>query len=356
MCTAQGIGPGEHPAGRASRQAMLIARSTLLLTAVVLLSIAASDSAAVESPSSEVVVVSATNSYEVKKSTHVYARGLVHEEWGDKKGTETDLLLDLYVPDGAEGPHPAAILIHGGGFVGGSREFSVLSSMAETLASRGWVCVSVDYRLAGDRGSVPEQWSRYVDNQDAPLSIKQREQALAIYPASRDVKAALRWLTAHAAAYSIDVSRVTALGGSAGAILAVMLGATEPEDYRDELSLADDPTLRSANLDAPSKVHTVVDFWGSAIAVQLYEDVWGQPRFGESDAPLLIIHGTEDPTVSYEKALELEAIWQSNDVPYELRTLVGAGHGAWNRTLDGLPLIEIAFDFIVRHQQLLVVQ
>lgn len=299
-----------------------------------------------------VPVVTAVDTFGVTKTTHVYAQGLTHESWGDAQGIATDLLPDLYVPQGATGLRPAAIFIHGGGFFVGSREFGVLSRMAETLAARGWVCISVDYRLAGVRGTVPQAWLQYVEEQ--PLSAKGRTQGLAIYAASRDVKAALRWLTAQADELSIDTTKLIALGGSAGAVLAIMLGVTEPEDFRDELTVLDDPTLETANLDAPSDVHSIVDFWGSVVAVELLEDVYGVARFGSGDAPLLIVHGTEDPIVLYREALNLEQIWISSGVPLEFHTLVGAGHGAWSATIEGQPLIEIVFDFIVRQQGLIV--
>ncbi len=296
--------------------------------------------------------VAAVGTFVVTKTTHVYAQALTHTNWGDPKGTATDLVLDLYVPQGAPGLRPAAIFIHGGGFIGGSRAFGALSRMAETLAARGWVCISVDYRLTGDRGTLPQRWMQFVEEQ--PLNAKARDQGRAIYAASRDVKAALRWLTAHADELSIDTTKLTALGGSAGAVLAIMLGVVEPEDFRDELTVLEDPTLATANLDAPSEVHSIVDFWGSAVAVELLEEVYGVTRFDSRDAPLLIVHGTEDPTVRYSEALELARIWTSSGVPFEFHTLVGAGHGAWSATIEGQPLIEIAFDFIVLQQGLIV--
>lgn len=304
-----------------------------------------------EAPSAGPTVM-AVDTFAVTKSTHIYAQGMAYEYWGDTSGAAIDLLLDLYIPEDAPGLRPAAIFIHGGGFVGGTREQGALPRMAETLASRGWVCISVDYRLAGDHGMVPQAWLDY--GQDQPVSPKERNQGLAIYAASRDVKAALRWLTARADSYAVDVTKLTALGGSAGAVLAVMLGATEPEDFRDELTASEDPTLLTTTLDAPSDVHSIVDFWGSAVAVEILEEVYGVTRFDSGDAPLLIIHGTEDPTVPFEKALQLEEIWTDTGVPFESHALIGAGHGAWNRTIDGQPLVEIAFDFIVRQQGLVV--
>lgn len=335
---------------RASRLT-LVGAIGLSLAAVVLSACMPGWSAG-DAPPATATTVMSVDTYAVSKSTHIYARGLTHEDWGDSEGTAINLRLDLYIPKGAPGLHPAAIFIHGGGFIGGSRHHGALSEMAEALAARGWVCVSVDYRLAGARGTVPDEWMQTVDTQ--PLTDRQHEQGLAIYAASRDVKAAVRWLTARADALSIDTTRITALGGSAGAVLAVMLGVTEPEDFRDEIVAHDDPTLLTTNLNASSDVQSVVDFWGNAVAVQLLEDIFGVKRFDSTDAPLLIIHGTRDQTVSYDKAIELEEIWTSTGVPFESHALVGKGHAAWDATIEGQPLVEIAFDFIVRQQGLIV--
>src|SRR5215467_14946096 len=56
------------------------------------------------------------------------------------------LLLDLHVPDGA-GPFPAAILVHGGGFDGGSRATN-MSPTFQPLADAGFAWFSIDYRMA----------------------------------------------------------------------------------------------------------------------------------------------------------------------------------------------------------------
>ena len=56
------------------------------------------------------------------------------------------LLLDLHVPDGP-GPFPAAILVHGGGFDGGSRATNMAPTF-QPLADAGFVWFSIDYRMA----------------------------------------------------------------------------------------------------------------------------------------------------------------------------------------------------------------
>ena len=64
------------------------------------------------------------------------------------------------------------------------------------------------------------------------------------------------------------------------------------------------------------------------------------------------MHGTEDPTVLFEEAEELEATWVETGVPYVFHPLEGAGHGPWGASVDGKDLSMLAMDFIVEQQAL----
>lgn len=280
----------------------------------------------------------------------VYAEGLSHDSLNSVSAEVMPLLLDAYVPVGAGSNRPALVLIHGGGFVGGSRFSLPMVSMAQFYSSRGWVVFSIDYRLAGDVGTVPEAW---VDSL-AGLSIDPGtlSQSLAIYPAHRDAKAALRWVAAHSDEYSINLDYLTVGGGSAGAVTSVGVGVTEPEDFTAELTVDDDPTLTSTNLGVDFEVRTILDFWGSRISVSILEGTYGLDRFDPSDPALCIIHGTEDETVPYLNALVLEATYLGTGAPYVLHPLEGAGHGPWGASLDGQNLFELSFDFVVQQQAL----
>src|SRR5215510_2738767 len=114
----------------------------------------------------------------------------------DQKGVEYGkpgghpLLLDVHVPDGA-GPFPAAILVHGGGFDGGSRATNMAPTF-QPLADAGFAWFSVDYRMAPEF-RFPE--------------------------AREDVDTAVRWLKAHAAEYRVDPARSAIIGESAGGFL-----------------------------------------------------------------------------------------------------------------------------------------
>lgn len=106
------------------------------------------------------------------------------------------LHLDLFKPEKA-GKYPALLMIHGGGWRSGNRTMQI--PMAQQIASKGYVTAAVEYRLS------PE----------------------ALYPAAIfDIKAAIRFLRANAAKYSIDPSRMAITGSSAGGQLAALIGMT----------------------------------------------------------------------------------------------------------------------------------
>jgi acetyl esterase len=109
-----------------------------------------------------------------------------------------ELGADVYLPAEEGKSRPAVLIVHGGGWVAGEKGW--FADQGNALAEAGYVAVSVDYRLA-------------------PANP---------YPAAvEDVQAAVKWLRKkqQVKAYGVDPDRIGALGGSAGAHLAAMLGA-----------------------------------------------------------------------------------------------------------------------------------
>jgi acetyl esterase/lipase len=151
------------------------------------------------------------------------------------------------------------------------------------------------------------------------------------YPAVRDLKAAVRWVKAHAAAYGIDPARVAVSGGSAGATNSVAAGATLASDYVDELSVADDRTLASTHLEQDSAVHCVVAHWssGGEVALAQAHDPGNRSRFTTANAPIIEFHGSIDTTIPISQAYEVQAAYAATGVPYELHVLEGCAHSAW---------------------------
>lgn len=158
------------------------------------------------------------------------------------------LRLDLYLPADGVGPRPVLVWIHGGGWSGGSR--FPAPSFATQLRNRGLAVASVSYRLTSQAG----QWG------DQPV----------VFPAQiHDVKAAIRWLRAHATQYQIDPNRVGVWGSSAGGHLAALVGTS-----------GNDPELDGtvgSNLTESSAVQVAVDYYGPIDLLQMNPDVTTPP-------------------------------------------------------------------------------
>ena len=112
----------------------------------------------------------------------------------------------------------------------------------------------------------------------------------------------MRWIRANSERFGIHKEAITALGGSAGSFLSLMLGVANEEDYRDELSVEEDPTLAGTHLEESSSVQAIVDHWGGTTLLSLLTLYDGQSRFDATDAPVQIVHGTQDTTVSFVQA------------------------------------------------------
>ncbi|NQZ78436.1 MAG: carboxylesterase family protein, partial [Ekhidna sp.] len=234
--------------------------------------------------------VSINSTFEVSlEEDIVYAEGLSHETLNSANHTTMPLRLDIYTPDNDAENRPLFVFIHGGAFIGGSKQQAQIIDLAHYFASRGWVFISINYRLRGDIGTVPDEWVDYAINN---LPSEGISQFLAMYPAHRDAKAAMRWIIANSDRYKIDEDYITVGGGSAGAITAITLGISNPKDYTNEIDSNQDPTLSTTNLDRTYQIKTIVDFWGSKVGLDALEAVYGFDRFDSNDPPLFIAHGT----------------------------------------------------------------
>ena len=286
-----------------------------------------------------------------------YAEGLMHDGTSPTT-TAIPLLLDLYVPDNDSDNRPVFMFVHGGGFQGGTKTKPEIVNMANYFASRGWVFASIDYRtteeLQGNifTGIAPQEWIDFtIQNASTPNDAKT---SIAMYAAQRDAKAALRWLVANAGTYKVNTDFITVGGASAGAISTITLGISNQEDFKDEMSITEDPTLSTTNLNETYEIKSLVDFWGSNVKLELFNSVYGVERYDSNDPDLFITHGTEDPAVLYSEAEELVHLYDSTGSYVELNTLVGQGHGAWSATIGGKSLSELSFDFLVTRQELIL--
>ena len=304
----------------------------------------------------EIPVVKAESFYPVLVDGDItYADGLAHDGMNT---TEMPQMLDVYYPENNSTNRPVFVFIHGGGFQGGTKTKPEIVDMANYLASRGWVFASIDYRTTSDLGGTdftgiaPQEWLDFI-TQNATTPGDART-GIAMYAAQRDAKAAVRWMVANSSTYDLNTDFITVGGASAGAITTIALGISNQEDFRDEISIADDPTLSTTNLEETFVVKSLIDFWGENIKLETLKLVYGVDRYDSNDPELFIAHGTLDPAVLYSEAIELDSIYNSLGIYRELVPLEDEGHGAWTATVNNKSLFELSFDFLVERQNLTV--
>jgi acetyl esterase/lipase len=242
--------------------------------------------------------------------------------------------LDLYLP--AERPKgarsPGIVIIHGGGWSGGSKSADREFEIGTTLANAGYVCVSIDYELAPS-----ERW---------PTNIQ-------------DCKNAVRFLRKNAATYGVDTEHIGVIGGSAGGHLALMVGLTASVKSLEP---------RAPYPGIPDRVQAIVDMYGiTDVRTGKKTDEEGNPTdtprswdavFGThepiTDAdralaspvthlsakmpPVLILHGTADTTVDRDQSITLDKKLTELRVAHELILVPGIGHTFDLETWSGKPL------------------
>jgi acetyl esterase/lipase len=233
--------------------------------------------------------------------------------------------LDVYTPADASRPTPVVIVIHGGGWVEGTKEERVLEVMP--YLQMGFAAVNVEYRLG--RSSL------------APAAVE-------------DCRCALHWIFANAKKYNFDPARVVLQGGSAGGHLALMTGMLTPAAGFDRECRAADDNYWSANpgTSKDPRVAAIVNWFGIADVLDElhgpnakgYAVVWigDQPNADEiakrvspinyvtgNLPPIITIHGDKDELVPYSQSVRLHKALDTAKVPNQLFTVPGAGHGGF---------------------------
>ncbi len=210
--------------------------------------------------------------------------------------------LDLFVPYSAsEHVVPCVIFIHGGGLAVHKRAW--MEGHARYFANNGFAAATIDYRM--------------LNAVDAVECVK-------------DAKAAVRWLRANAKHYGINPNKIGASGGSAGALLSVILGTSHGvQEFEGE----------GGNQNFSSKIQAAVGFATPALTGKRYSWPWTKGEkpncydqispykfISPDDAPMLLLHGDRDKLVSPLDAKDLQIKFNENDVFCELEFLENKGH------------------------------
>jgi len=221
---------------------------------------------------------------------------------------EFDLLLDLYVPDvDLFGKSvPSMVIIHGGGFIGGSRNQAPLVDYAERFAAQGYIAISIDYRVAPQIPELSPQFASLYNQLITTEVETEAQQALGMFSAMEDSLKAIAWLENSAEEQGVEISALGLLGGSAGAVTSLNV-AYGLNDYGF----------------AVPEFKVVVNHWGNL----LIDQESSKPSITADEAALISVHGTEDPTVLYSGSVEIHARADEIGLTNELITSEGAGHG-----------------------------
>ena len=132
--------------------------------------------------------------------------------WIESNTVNIDLDMDIYEPLGdTVSNRPVIVLLHTGAFFSGYNELDDVVDLAISAAKRGYVAVSINYRLGLN-----------------VLSSYSGERA--VYRAVQDGGAAIRYLREFSEELNIDSSSIFMWGTSAGAFVALHLSYLEEEN------------------------------------------------------------------------------------------------------------------------------
>ena len=237
------------------------------------------------------------------ESRHAGARFERDIEYARVNGVS--LRMDASIPVGV-GKFPSAIIVHGGGWVGGDREFNV-QPLFQPLADAGFAWFSISYRLATD-----------VSQFGAGIS---------------DVQEAIRFVKAHAADYHIDPDKIALVGESAGGQLAAMAVLRGGRDtcVRAVVALytpSDLVSLISDSAYIPASVRNSVRGmpWESLVLARLAQ-LSPINNVHAGMPPFLFIHGTADSLVPFAQSREMCNRMHQAGASCELYPVEGGGHG-----------------------------
>ena len=251
------------------------------------------------------------------------------------KGGGEDLKLNISRPKGGAKKLPCVVFIHGGGWAQGDRTNH--DDATWNMARAGYVSATIGYRLA-PKHKFPAQ--------------------------VHDVKAAVRYLRAHADEHGLDPDRIAACGFSAGAHLSMMLGTTDKDDglegeggWADQSSAVQGvvaffgPTDLAA-ADVPAVTRPILaGFIGGTVEEKREDYKRASPitYVDAGDAPTLLIQGTKDPLVPHTQAFAMVEAMTKAGVPGRADVLVGAGHGWGGNSAEFAHTIASMTSFLKQH-------
>lgn len=253
----------------------------------------------------------------------------------------TGHLLDIYLPAKGAGPFPVVIVIYGSAWTRDDRKGDFGKGCANLLCPEGFATVAINHRgtLTYAKGAAP-----------SPSGI--------IFPAQiQDAKAAVRFIRAKSATYSLDPDRIGVWGVSSGGHLAALLGTSGGvASYTvGDATMSLEGTLGTYQTTS-RRLQAVCDWCGtsdfltlngcyftkdhnaadSAASILIGGPLQKHPEecalaspityVDAGDPPFLIVHGKKDQEVPWCQSQKLYDALRAAGVPSTLLLVEGAGH------------------------------
>jgi len=269
---------------------------------VVVISVSKLFSQTVERPKTQPYTIEST--FEKLKKKHPFIQPLNLEfpaniiasreiEYKSRNGKS--LKADIYFPENSSEKYPGIILIHGGGWISGSKENERF--LAQELASKGYVAMAINYSLSD----------------------------VAKYPAAvEDIEDALKFLKKHRQEFSLNKSKIAIGGNSAGAQLATLVGV------KNKVQAIVNIDGVVSFIHPESEEGTYAAYWfGTAKSdnFKLWKEASPLEYVGKHTAPTIFInssqprfHGGRDDMIK---------ILAKNKIYYEVHEIKDSPHSFW---------------------------
>lgn len=244
--------------------------------------------------------------------------------------------LDMYLPRNSTKPTPTIIMIHGGGWVSGTKEITQMH--IQPYLAMGFAVVNVGYRLG----------------------------AVAVAPAAvEDVRYALRWIGRNAKQYLLDTAQLLVTGHSAGGHLALMMGMLPNQNEFDRIGGIEDAQPRISVIinwfgitdvadqieGGANKRDYAVRWFGREQNTDLARRVSPLTYVRKGLPPILTIHGDADPVVPYSHGVRLHDALTKAGSPSRLHTIPKGEHGGFSRE-ETLKAYQVIQEFLQKYNLL----
>lgn len=197
-----------------------------------------------------------------------------------------NLGLEVYYPSTLQPneKRPLIMLIHGGGFIAGSR--GDFRDQAINIAKFGYVTATIDYRLCKRNNCLLlAQNAAFACNLSWGADMAQ-----SAYVAAHDGNAALTFLKQNSETYHIDTNNIIIGGGSAGALTAILMAYTNQAEAN---TLAGGNNFQSiwGDIGYQPGIKGLISLAGAAFDTTFID--------ANENIPTFMVHGTCDPLVCY---------------------------------------------------------